>query len=91
MTTPRRPIPQPACTQMAAPAVPLPRSRPDVPCRVGSDASNAHAESEPQIDLAAVAEDDQLVEDLRAGTIPPTADQIAHLLAAWRAEVTRAT
>lgn len=31
-----------------------------------------------------VADDDQLVEDLRADTQPPTSSQIGRLLAAWR-------
>lgn len=37
-------------------------------------------------DLAAVAADDQLVDDLAAGCQPPDDDQVAQHLAAWRDE-----
>lgn len=40
-------------------------------------------------DPAAVAADDQLVEDLRAGATPPTADQVASALAVIRADALR--
>lgn len=42
------------------------------------------ADADQPIDVAAVADDDQLVEDLRAGAEPPTSDQVAATLAAWR-------
>lgn len=35
-------------------------------------------------DPAAVADDDHLIEDLRCGAQPPTDDQLARILGAWR-------
>ena len=35
-------------------------------------------------DLTAIAADDELLEDLRAGCAPPTGDQVTRHLAAWR-------
>lgn len=43
---------------------------------------------DPAVDPDAVADDDQLIEDLRAGGATFwSSDDVARLLAAWRAEV----
>ncbi len=39
------------------------------------------------VDPDDVTADEQLLEDLRAGAHPPTADQIGCLMATWRDEV----
>lgn len=39
------------------------------------------------VDLAAVEADERLMEDLRAGCIPPSADHVAAMLMAWRSAV----
>lgn len=41
------------------------------------------------IDVTAVASDDALIEDLLAGAQPPSGDQVAAVLKAWREDVDR--
>lgn len=46
---------------------------------------------DPAVDPDAVADDDQLIEDLRAGAQPPSHDDVARHLAAWRDATSTAT